>query len=184
MRERTFFDWIYDNRFKIGEVLFFVWLLSIIYWASRFPDIEAQPMNKFIIVDKIKDADDEGLTARAALTFIFWLATSGIFLAAAVLYAFAFIRNVIVDLTKGAVSHKYHHLVAPALLIVSLWPCFSYQQELKSAALTFKMQGKEIVTMAMGFDIKLKRKSPAAEATSNGQDSDLKTLKDTINENR
>ncbi|MBF0519858.1 MAG: hypothetical protein HQK92_09055 [Nitrospirae bacterium] len=184
MKKRTFFDRVYENRFRIGEALFFLWLICIIYWIFRFPDIAAHPFEKFTIVDKLKDADDEGLTARAALTFIFWFATSGMFVVAAVIYALAFIRNVIFDLTKGAVPNKYHHLIAPAFLLVSLWPCFNYQEEVKSAILTVKTQGKEIVTMAMGFDVKLTRKSPIDEASSDKHKPDLSNLKDALNDNR
>ncbi|QWR77822.1 hypothetical protein [Candidatus Magnetomonas plexicatena] len=184
MKKKTLFDHVYEHRFRIGEALFFLWLICIIYWLFRFPDIVAHPFEKFTVIDKIKDADDEGLTARAALTFIFWFATSGIFVVAAVIYALAFIRNIIFDLTKGAVPNKYHHLIAPALLLLSLWPCFNYQQEVKSAILTVRAQGIEIVSMAMGFDIKLKRKSPADMAVTDSDKSDLKNVKDALNESR
>ncbi|WP_420265062.1 hypothetical protein [Candidatus Magnetominusculus dajiuhuensis] len=150
-------QYLYENRFVLVRAMFFIWLLFAIYWLYSLWGIECAEIKCLKFAYKLKEGDEEGISARSALAFILWVFTSGIFVAGAVIFILKFLYNCVMDMIKGVVSRKTQDFVVPIVLMVSLWPCFAYRMEIKSAYRTLSSQASEIVTMALGYNLKLER---------------------------
>ncbi|KWT95118.1 hypothetical protein ASN18_0046 [Candidatus Magnetominusculus xianensis] len=150
-------QYLYENRFLLVRALFYLWLILAFYWLYCLWGIECVEIKSLKFAHKLREGDEEGISARSALAFILWALTSGIFLTGVVIFIVKFAYNCIMDTIKGVVPRKTQDFVVPIILVVLLWPCFVYKVEIKSAYRTLSLQAAEIVTMALGYEVKLKR---------------------------
>ncbi|MBF0458593.1 MAG: hypothetical protein HQK99_11960 [Nitrospirae bacterium] len=158
--------YLYEKRFVLVRAMFYLWLLLVVYWLYALWGIECSEVKCLKIAYKLKEGDEEGISARSALAFILWVLTSGVFVAGVVFFIFKFAYNCIMDTIKGVVPSKTQDFVIPIILIVLLLPCFAYKMEIKSAYRTLSSQASEIITMALGFEVKLKQAEGAKSRDS------------------
>ncbi|MBF0319177.1 MAG: hypothetical protein HQL01_05165 [Nitrospirae bacterium] len=156
-RPWSLLQYLYENRFILARAIFFIWILLAMYWLYSFRGVDCADIKFLNFAYKLRESDDEGLSARSALAFILWVATSGIFAAFLVIYILKFAYNCIMDMIKGVTPKKTHEFVVPIILMVLLWPCFAYRMEIKSVYRTLSTQASEITAMALGFEVKLKQ---------------------------
>ncbi|MBF0538517.1 MAG: hypothetical protein HQL03_09730 [Nitrospirae bacterium] len=153
-------DWLAEYRSQITNIIFFLWLAVVVYWFYCFHTITVAPLRSAgLVVKNFQDNEDGGINGRAALAFIFWAATSGVFVVGFVIYAIKFIYNIAMGLIYGVVPIKVHKLVTPIVFLIAMWPCFTYQKEIKTAYVALYREGSDILKLASGFDIKIDIKS-------------------------
>ncbi|KJU85754.1 membrane protein [Candidatus Magnetobacterium bavaricum] len=149
-------DWLVEYKSQITTIIFFIWLAVVLYWFYRFNGVTVAPLKSTgVVVENLQDNDDGSISSRAALAFIFWAATSGIFVVGFVVYALKFIYNILMGMIYGAVPTKVHKLVTPVMFLIAMWPCFSYQKEIKTAYVVLYREGSDIIRLASGFDMKV-----------------------------
>ncbi|MCG6551088.1 MAG: hypothetical protein L7F77_02075 [Candidatus Magnetominusculus sp. LBB02] len=149
--------YLYERRFVLVRSMFYVWLLLAGYWLYCLWGVDCAEVECLKFVHKLRQGDEQGISARSALSFILWALTSGIFVAGIVVFILKFAYNCVMDTIKGIVPHKTQDFVIPTVLIVLLWPCFAHKVEIKSAYRTIRSQASEIVTMALGYEVALHR---------------------------
>ncbi|MBV6341361.1 hypothetical protein [Candidatus Magnetobacterium casense] len=151
-----YLDWLAEYRSQITTIVFFIWLSVVVYWFYCFQFTVADPIKATgVFVENFQDSDDGSINARAALVFVFWAATSGIFVVGFVIYAVKFIYNILMGVIYGAVPTKVHKLVTPIVFLIAMWPCFRYQEQIKTAYVVLYREGSDIVRLAGGFDLKI-----------------------------
>ncbi|MBF0516901.1 MAG: hypothetical protein HQK97_07250 [Nitrospirae bacterium] len=148
--------YIYDYRFLLVRVLFYVWLVVALFWLYSLLGVESVEIKSLRFAHKLREGDEEAISARSALAFILWALTSGVFFAGIVIFVVKFAYNCIMDTIKGIMPRKTWDFVVPIILLVSLWPCFSYKVQIKSVYWTLCLQANEIVQMALGYEVRLK----------------------------
>ncbi|KJU83206.1 membrane protein [Candidatus Magnetobacterium bavaricum] len=167
MREKDLYqylDWLVEYKCQITNIVFFIWLGVVVYWFYCFNSVTVAPLRVTgVVVENFQDSDDSSINSRAALAFILWAATSGIFVVGFVIYALKFIYNILMDMIYGAVPTKVHKLVTPVMFLITMWPCFSYQREIKTAYVVLYREGSDIVRLASGFDMKVEIKTSLPE---------------------
>ncbi|MBF0317928.1 MAG: hypothetical protein HQL04_07105 [Nitrospirae bacterium] len=168
-------DWLANYKGQITNIVFLIWLVVVVYWFYCFNDVAVAPLKSTgVVVKNFQDNDDGSINSRAALAFIFWAATSGIFVVGFVIYAIKFIYNILMGVIYGAVPTRVHKLVTPVMFLIAMWPCFKYQQEIKTAYVVLYREAGDIVRLAAGFDMKMEMRSclpePKAGDSTSGAD--------------
>jgi hypothetical protein len=154
--------WFVDNRNVIAKTCYLLWVAGMCYWMYKFAGVEAKPYKMASLF-----AEDDALSARTALAYIFLAATSGVIVVMMAIFIVKFAINIIWGLVGGVFSVKWHYLLSTIVLLISLFPCFSHIREIKSVCLALKLQCTDIVENAQQFDFKLKmNKHPEGEKES------------------
>jgi hypothetical protein len=165
-------QYLYENRFVLARAMFFMWSITAVYWLYSFRGVECDDIKWLKFACKLREGDEEGISARSAAAFILWALTSGILAVGVILFVLKFAYNCVMDTIKGVMPQKTHEFVIPIVLMLSLWPCFTYRIEIKSAYRTLSSQASEIFTMALGYEVNL-RQSEAQGARLRTLDSDI-----------
>jgi hypothetical protein len=122
------------------------------YWAWEFIKADAAPTYNWSLFE----GEDREFVARTALSYVFWGLTSGVLLAGVAIYVIKFIVNILRGIAEGVFPHSLHYFVSSIAMLISLWPAFTYLEDIKGAYLSAVNVAAEVYAEAQGLEVSFK----------------------------